>query len=36
MTFKMLAVSTSWEDTEKELVEKTDFVMTDSTFQNLG
>ena len=25
----MLAVSTSWEDTEKELVEKTDFVMTD-------
>ena len=36
MTFKMLAASTGWKYTEKELVEKINFVMTDSTSQNLG
>ena len=36
MTFKILAVSTGWKYTEKELVEKIEFVMTDSTSHNLG
>ena len=36
MTFKMLAASTGWKYTEKELVEKIDFVMTDSISHNLG
>ena len=36
MTFKMLAASTGWEYTEKKLVEKIDFVVTDSTFHSLG
>ena len=36
MTFKMLAASTGWKYTEKELVEKINFVMTDSTSHNLG
>ena len=36
MTFKMLAASTGWKYTEKELVEKIDFVMADSTSHNLG
>ena len=36
MTFKMLAASTGWKYTEKELVEKIDFVVIDSTSHNLG
>ena len=36
MTFKILAASTGWKYTEKELVEKIDFVMTDSTSHDLG
>ena len=35
MTFKMLAASTGWKYTEKELVEKIDFVMN-SASHNLG
>ena len=35
-TFKMLAASTGWKYSEKELAEKIDFVMTDSTSHNLG
>ena len=36
MTFKILVASTGWKYTEKELVEKIDFVMTDSTSHDLG
>ena len=32
----MLSASTGWKYTEKDLVEKIDFVMTDSTAYNLG
>ena len=35
-TFKMLAASTGWKYSEKELAEKIDFAMTDSTSHNLG
>ena len=36
MTFNILAASSGWKYTEKDLVEKINFVMTDSTAQNLG
>ena len=36
VTFKMLATATGWRYTEKDLVEKIDFVITDSTSHNLG
>ncbi len=36
MTFKMLAAATGWKFSEKDLVAKIDFVMTDSTAHNLG
>lgn len=36
MTFKILAASSGWKYTEKDLVEKIDFVMADSTAHNLG
>ena len=36
MTFKILAASSGWKYTGKDLVEKIDFVMTDSTAHNLG
>ena len=36
MTFKISAASTGWKYTEKELVEKIDCVMNDSTSHNLG
>ena len=36
MTYKMLAASTWWKYTEKDLVEQIDLVMTDSTANNLG
>ena len=36
MTFKILAASSGWKYTEKDLAEKIDFVMTDSTAHNLG
>ena len=32
----MLATSTGWKCTQKELIEKIDSVMTDSTSHNLG
>ena len=35
-TYKMLAAATGWRYTEKDLVERIDFVMTDSTSHNLG
>ena len=36
MTFKILAASSGWKYTQKDLVEKIDFVMTDSTAYNLS
>ena len=36
MTYKILAASSGWKYTEKDLVEKIDFVMTDSTAHNIG
>ena len=36
MKFKILATSSGWKYTEKDLIEKIDFVMTDSTAHNLG
>ena len=36
MTFKILAASSSWKYTEKDLDEKIDFVKTDRTAYNLG
>ena len=36
MTYKMLAAATAWKFNESDLVNKTDFVMTDSTAHNLG
>ena len=36
MTFKILAASSGWKYTEKDLDEKIDFVKTDSTAYNLG
>ena len=35
-TYKILAASSGWKYTEKDLVEKIDFVMTDSTAHNIG
>ena len=35
MTYKILAASSGWKYTEKDLVEKIDFVMTDSTAHNI-
>ena len=36
ITFKMLAAAPGWKYTEKDLVEKIDFVITDNTSHNLG
>ena len=36
MTHKILAASSGWKYTEKDLVEKTDFIMTDITAHNIG
>ena len=36
MTYKMLAAATAWKFNESDLVNKIDFVMTDSTAHNLG
>ena len=36
MTFNILAASSGWKYTAKDLVEKIDFVTTDSTAHNLG
>ena len=36
MTYKILAASSGWKYTEKDLVEKIDFVMTDCTAHNIG
>ena len=36
MTYKILAASSGWKYTKKDLVEKIDFVMTDSTAHNIG
>ena len=35
MSFKILAAVTGWRYTEKDLVEKIHFVITDTTFHNL-
>ena len=36
LTYKILAASPGWKYTEKDLVEKIDFVMADSTAHNMG
>ena len=36
MTYKMLAAANAWKFNESDLVNKIDFVMTDSTAHNLG
>ena len=36
MTYKMLAAATAWKYTERDIVGKIDFVITDSTAHNLG